>query len=201
MPKIFSAEHRTNLSKAMQGNTNASGRILSEKTKNKISSGVAKSWKNAKERKRKHSTLSKGNIWHTRRKWSKEYRAKLSASSKRHSLEDLPNCKCPMHNDSSRLGAARKLSGTKIEKWLINVILAEFPKVVSQAEFLPYSVDAYLPPPYHLAFEADGEYYHRFPKKDSARDAYLLRKYGLPVVRLTELEIQEVCFGKNPDGY
>ena len=82
---------------------------------------------------------------------------------------------------------------TRIERLLAGVVLAEFPEVRTQEPFGCYHVDAYLPPPYHLAFEADGEYWHRHPKRDAARDAYLLRKFGLPVVRLTGSEIIKVC--------
>ncbi len=53
-----------------------------------------------------------------------------------------------------------------------------------------FRVDAYLPPPYHLAFEADGTYWHRpeseQARRDVERDAWLLEHYDLRVVRLTE---------------
>ena len=87
-------------------------------------------------------------------------------------------------------------SPTTIENFLVDVILAEFPEVIgpSKQRFGHYTVDAYLPPPYHLAFEADGDYWHalyekRDPGHDARRDAYLLREFGLPTVRITESEI------------
>ena len=64
--------------------------------------------------------------------------------------------------------------------------------VVPQKAFGRYNVDAYLPPPYHLAFEADGEYWHD-PKKDAIRDTQLLSKFQLPVVRLSERELQKAA--------
>ncbi len=56
-------------------------------------------------------------------------------------------------------------------------------------------VDAYLPLPYHLAFEADGEYWHQHPRRDAARDAYLLKEFSLPVIRINGSELEEVCSG------
>jgi len=63
--------------------------------------------------------------------------------------------------------------------------------VICQKTFAPYRVDAYLPPPYHLAFEADGDYWHRdSEEEDAERDAFLLREFNLPVVRIPEFEIR-----------
>jgi len=81
-------------------------------------------------------------------------------------------------------------SPTRIENILVNGLLAEFPEVRREERFGCYRIDAYLPAPYHLAFEADGNYWHRErSKNDAERDATLLRKYGLPVVRLSEFEL------------
>ena len=56
--------------------------------------------------------------------------------------------------------------------------------------------DAYLPQE-NLALEADGWYWHggRDPEdkiKDAARDARLLERFNLPVVRLTEKELRDI---------
>ena len=80
---------------------------------------------------------------------------------------------------------------------MVAVYLTDFPEVIVEKYFGRYRIDAYLPPPYHLAFEADGKYWHTLHKqKDPGyyhrRDAYLLRKFNLPTVRLTEDEIQAV---------
>ena len=79
-------------------------------------------------------------------------------------------------------------------------ILAEFLydcgyEFVREQRFGRYRVDFYLPE-YHLAFEADGEFWHghneRFrPGYYQQRDGYLLEQFSLPVVRLTDREIQE----------
>lgn len=82
-------------------------------------------------------------------------------------------------------------SPTRIEDFLVEVILGEFPEVQREVWFGHFRVDAYLPHPYHLAFEADGSYWHRNREgSDAARDAWLLRKFNLPVVRLTEGELR-----------
>ena len=79
---------------------------------------------------------------------------------------------------------------------MIETFLSEFPEVIPEKQFGRYRVDAYLPPPYHLAFEADGEYWHRDSADyDEARDAYLLEKHDLPVIRLTEEEINAALRG------
>ncbi len=83
-------------------------------------------------------------------------------------------------------------SPTRIEDILVDVLLAEFPAVVREQRFGRYRVDAYLPPPYHLAFEADGVYWHQDPEKDATRDAYLMAEHGLPVVRLGEAELLKI---------
>ena len=54
-----------------------------------------------------------------------------------------------------------------------------------------YFIDAYLPNE-HLAFEADGKYWHsrlEIKEHDKKRDAWLLENCSLPVIRLTEAEI------------
>mgnify|MGYP001572447040 CR=1 FL=1 len=51
----------------------------------------------------------------------------------------------------------------------------------SEVGFSPYSVDIYIPE-WHLAVEVDGPGHS--PKKDAERDAVLLGKYFLPVLRL-----------------
>lgn len=75
---------------------------------------------------------------------------------------------------------------------MVRLFLDEFPVVEMEVAFGRYTVDAYLPPPYHLAFEADGEYWHerRGREFDEQRDEYLAQNFKLPVIRLTETEIK-----------
>jgi hypothetical protein len=107
-------------------------------------------------------------------------------------MEHPPGCQCFLHRvlltNSSR-GAI-----SMIEQYMLDVVLAEFPEVQHRRRFGRYEIDAYLPPPYHLAFEADGLVWHD-TARDARRDAYLLERYDLPVVHLGEEELR-ILMGK-----
>ena len=153
------------------------GRPLSEKHRAALS--VAKSGNHLSERQRASIRTA------ARRS---DVRQRLSASAHKHIEGDFPNCKC-IHHVRVHAPSVSKLSLT-----MIRVLLAEFPEVIPEKRFGPYRVDAYLPPPYHLAFEADGEYWHRRtecerPGYYAQRDAYLLVHFSLPVVHLSERDI------------
>lgn len=132
-----------------------------------------------------------------------EHRAKISESLRGRPVTVAANAKrrasMKAHiaacNGSCGSGVCMKpASPTRIEVILRDVVLAEFPEVLPEKRFGPYSVDAYLPPPYHLAFEADGSYWHGSDEQvghDAERDSYLLREHNLPVVRLGERELLE----------
>lgn len=108
-------------------------------------------------------------------------RAKMSAAKIAHIGKE--DCKCA--------ACVPQRTMTRPHRALVEVLLAEFPEVHSEVLFGHFRVDAYLPSPYHLAFEADGEFWHRNRKKvDEARDAWLLRKFDLPVIRLSENELK-----------
>lgn len=78
-----------------------------------------------------------------------------------------------------------------LSQTMISLFLSEFPVVEEEKRFGRFFVDAYLPPPYHLAFEADGTYWHSKRKDfDKKRDAHLLEQFSLPVIRLSEEEIK-----------
>lgn len=84
---------------------------------------------------------------------------------------------------------------TTLERILIAFLDAAGFVVEPQRHFGRAVVDAYLPD-YHLACEADGEYWHNRPgrrEKDAARDAELLRRFSLPVVRFTEAELRAIA--------
>jgi len=120
---------------------------------------------------------------------SDEHRARIAEGKRRHSALDLPDCGCAFHRYQ------RKRRASQLSQRMADVFLAEFPEVELEKVFGRYRVDAYLPPPYHLAFEADGSYWHSLPGRqefDAERDVYLLEHFNLPVVRLTE---EEICGG------
>lgn len=101
--------------------------------------------------------------------------------------------KCLCRYCTPRTGRYQKR--TNIEDILLHIVLAEFPKVISEKNVGKYRVDAYLPAPYHLAFEADGEYWHTRPGaiyRDQKRDSYLWRRFKLPVIRFTGNELLEI---------
>lgn len=89
----------------------------------------------------------------------------------------------------------RNFKRTDLEDILLHIVLANFDKVISEKRFGKYRVDAYLPQPYHIAFEADGEYWHTRPgaiAKDKSRDFYLLKRFKLPVVRFSQKELENI---------
>lgn len=81
---------------------------------------------------------------------------------------------------------------TSIENILVDILLCDFPEVLREEPFGRYTVDAYLPHPYHLAFEADGVYWHRDRERDVRRDKILLEEHGLIVIRFSERELKEI---------
>lgn len=118
------------------------------------------------------------------------HRNKLSAAQRKHGETSLPTCRCVVHRPAPLRGTS-KLSAT-----MIDMYLSDFPEVIAEKQFGRYRVDAYLPPPYHMAFEADGFYWHNLHEQEDPgyyqrQDEYLWRSFNLPVVRLTEAEINE----------
>ena len=116
---------------------------------------------------------------------SDQHRANISAAKIRHREECQDNsCAfCFPRNPSS-------LSWKLIDF----LVAAGFDPIVAEQRFGRYVVDAYLPEE-HLAFEADGEYWHtcvetKWPGYYAQRDAYLRSRYGLPVVHLTGADIK-----------
>jgi hypothetical protein len=104
----------------------------------------------------------------------------------RHLENPPPNCKCVIHHKYTKC--------TFIEKILCLVIIPDLPKITNK-HFGRYSVDAYVPKPWHLAFEADGDYWHNLPgikERDQKKDKYLLEKYNLPVIRFSESDLHKI---------
>ena len=132
-------------------------------------------------------SLNKLGKTHKGTKHTKETRLKLSKihkiRMKKHMLLKNINCKCFAHHMYSN----SKLGSRMIAKFLFN-----FPEVREEVQFGKYRVDAYIPPPYHLAFEADGDYWHNRPgakEHDKFRDKQLLERFNLYVIRITQREI------------
>lgn len=75
---------------------------------------------------------------------------------------------------------------TDIER-ILRSLFSAYPDAQYEVCFGRYRVDAYIPS-LHIAFEADGEYWHD-ANRDGERDAYLMEQFGLSVVRLTGTEL------------
>lgn len=85
----------------------------------------------------------------------------------------------------------RRTPISPLEEILLS-LLREFPKVLIHKGFGTKTVDLYLPPPYHIAFEADSEYYHQNLDNDKTRDTYLWDNFQLPVIRIREKELLQI---------
>ena len=113
----------------------------------------------------------------------KEHKKAISLARQRHLENHSSTCRCMPNGKPSSL-----------PKRLAKYLLREFPELIFEKQFGPYRIDVYLPPPYHLAFEADGSYWHGLPgmkKKDKKRDKYLLSNFNLPTIRVQESEIKD----------
>jgi len=99
------------------------------------------------------------------------------------------NCQC-----GACTGSYTGFSLTKYEKIALDKLFCDFPVVITQRWFGgKYRVDFYIPKPYHIAFEIDG-IKHDHPKgrsKDQIRDAWLFENFGLPIVRISNKEIED----------
>ena len=115
---------------------------------------------------------------------SEEHRQALSRSLKDHASLDLSDCQCVVHKSPSRTEPT-KLAWTAYE-----LFLEDFDIVVPEVKFGPYRVDFLLADEW-LAIEVDGAGWHRNYARDCKRDKFLLDKFELPVVRLTQAEIRE----------
>jgi very-short-patch-repair endonuclease len=180
--KVKTAEHQAKITAALRQRPSFGmlGKSHTPEARAKMAAANSGRPKSQEQRARQSTVM-------TQRWADPKRRARQSVAGKAH-IGTVPGCRCA----PCRLPR----SPTKLEGLLIHVILAEFPEVKPQRWFGRYRVDAYLPPPYHLAFEADGEYWHGSPsqrKRDAKRDAWLLREFGLPVVRLTGGEIQQAA--------
>lgn len=83
---------------------------------------------------------------------------------------------------------ARK-TRTRPERVLFRLVSNAYPDAEQERRFGRYVVDVYVPS-LHLAFEADGDYWHRGRSaKDAARDLALRERFNLPVARLSEREL------------
>ncbi len=99
-----------------------------------------------------------------------------------------------VRNRYERDGPPRpKWKNTSLERALWKLLSAAGYSFETEKRFGRSRVDVYLPD-YHLAFEADG-WHHTRPGRaeaDQARDDELMRRFKLPVVRLSTADLAEV---------
>jgi len=82
---------------------------------------------------------------------------------------------------------------TKPERILFYFVQNAYPDAVQEHRFGRYVVDVYVPS-IHVAFEADGAYWHRnHQTRDAERDATLMAVFALPVVRFAEGELRRIA--------
>ena len=158
------------------------GTEKADKVRNKQSESH-KEYKCSEETKLKISIASKG------RKKSIEHRATISKVVKKHCQTDLPNCKCAIHNNEPNYSGISSLT------WMLADVLtnAGFEMVIAEEQFGRYRVDALLAEEW-IGFEADG-YYHFISERqeyDKQRDKNILKRFGLPIVRLTGEEVKRL---------
>ncbi len=157
----LSKHHRANISKALFGKSHT-GVSPSKRIRQKIST---------KLRGRKLTTGHKENI---------------SKGMKKHVLFS-EGCNC--------LGCTplRQINPSRLSWKMYDVFLSDFEIAIPEVQFGNYSVDFLLAEEW-IAFEADGEYWHGRPgaqERDIVRDAWLLKMYNLPVIRISEQEIND----------
>ena len=85
------------------------------------------------------------------------------------------------------------MSETKGQMKLYNLIQRMGFHVEPEKHFAPYTVDIYLQE-FHVAVEYDGTKWHSFTKRDKKRDDLLMKKYYLPICRITEKTIGDTTF-------
>lgn len=109
-------------------------------------------------------------------------------------------CSCDRHKlypTPQAFYAARLRAMTRPQLDLASFLLDAGFELVPEVTFGRARVDLYEPH-YHLAFEADGDYWHGRSGKaqqDAERDKRLLEDFGLPVIRFWQSEIKGLRFG------
>lgn len=193
-------EIREKMRRALLGNKNALGcKNTPEQRENKRKAHLGKwhspetlkkikfgSRKNSGKLGNKSRTGQKCSVEHIRKVNTPKNIAKRKEGMKRHAALDLPNCGCFVHC---------KIYASQLSWRMIDKFLNQFEIVIAEQRFDSYIVDAYLPEE-HLAFEADGSYWHELNEKKNpgyytTRDAYLLKHFNLPVIHLSEKEINQ----------
>lgn len=137
----------------------------------------------------------------TKRRWRRgDYSERYTPEVRQRHIESLKKfyIKHPEARLRSAVTAARNRSilrsngPTFIERGLWKYLTTKGHIVIYEVRFGRYVVDFY-DPYLHVAYEADGEYWHN-KKNDLRRDKYLWKKFGLKVVRYSGSTIRRGQF-------
>lgn len=119
--------------------------------------------------------------------WSEKSKQAFREGHVRHNSLELPNCGCWVHRPWN--GAISSLT------WVLADFLtaAGFEIVIPEAKMGRYTVDVLLAEEW-IALEADGTYWHTMNEKKNPgykerRDSYLEKMFNLPVIHLSEEEV------------
>lgn len=192
--RSLTIEHRAKLSQAGRGNKNAVGQPGGGSRQ-----GIKMPWRG---KARPHSVDCKCRF-HTgpwAQRFDADYRLKLSEAAKAQMQRHADGCPCfvcrPDHRctGGQYTALARKLQLSLETKGIGGLI--------PEVSFGQFVVDLY-DPNRHVAFEADGAYWHDRVKRERPnyyriRDDYLRCEFGLIVVRFNERQV-DVLFGSS-DG-
>lgn len=158
------------------------GYTHSAETRAKIGAANSIALRGRKNGPRSAETKRKISLAHKGMKPSPETIQKMCEAGRRRYERD------PMFYVRFAAASKKAIGPTKLERALYRLLdgagLEFTPEVVRGA----YRVDAYVPSR-NLIFEADGPWGHN-PRKDAARDRYLIRGGVAAVVRLTEQDLQ-----------
>jgi len=136
--------------------------------------GYSKPWASDKNRIISHSKRMTGNKYAVGNKWDEKRRKRQAKIAAR---------------VNARLQTKTSSLEIKLNDYLTTVGGFD---LIPHVRFGRYVVDLY-DPILHLAYEADGWYWHNLPgseEKDLKRDMNLLSQFDLPVIRYSEEEIR-----------
>ena len=114
---------------------------------------------------------------------SEEFKQRAREKAQNHSALDLPECKCWVHSPYKSYDISPLQ--WRLLDFLVN---AGVEIIIPEAKIGPYRIDALLVEEW-VAFEADGDGWHKDKKHGLQRDNWLFQKYNLHVVRLTQKEV------------
>ncbi len=170
------------------------GRSFTEERKKRVSEGVRRAidnglkerWSLAAKRRTKNRKCQVGCSCGRHSEWRREQMRKIG------SVKGRIRSKEWIEKNATSVAKAFIGRMTCIQLDLANFLLDAGYELVPEVPFGRKIVDLYEPNR-HLAFEADGFFWHKNRQDaDAHRDRYLMKEFGLPVIRFSEKEIQDL---------